>query len=413
MIAVIDYGAGNLRSIRRALEAAGADVVVTSDPDGRARRRRGRPARRRRRRSRDGPPRPSSGCADAIERGRRPPASRSSASASACSSSSTTRKKATPRGLGLLPGRVRSPHGPTSRCRRSAGTGRGSSRDRTARRAGDEDYYYFVHSYVVEPDDPADVAAVSALWRGLPQRRRPRQRLGNAIPPGEERRRRSALDPARWSLQLDRDGRRATPGRGRRRDRLPGHRHPRRSLRPPGRGRLRARNRLRRRSGRRRAALGRRRRRVAPRRRPRRRRRRSAGQRRGRRAGSAQSVDARSSSAAACEPSSDIAVGVRARRRSRHPRHRGRRAIRELVAGRRRALAVTGSPSGSTPATAGSPPPAGSNRPSVDAVDDAHVASAPPASSTSIYTDIRRDGTLPGPNLPRSARADRGARPPA
>ena len=33
MIAVIDYGAGNLRSMQRALEAAGADVVVTSDPD--------------------------------------------------------------------------------------------------------------------------------------------------------------------------------------------------------------------------------------------------------------------------------------------------------------------------------------------------------------------------------------------
>mgnify|MGYP003292700357 CR=1 FL=1 len=31
-IAVIDYGAGNLRSIRRALEAAGATSAVTSDP---------------------------------------------------------------------------------------------------------------------------------------------------------------------------------------------------------------------------------------------------------------------------------------------------------------------------------------------------------------------------------------------
>ena len=30
-IAVIDYGAGNLRSIRRALEAAGAQVTVTSE----------------------------------------------------------------------------------------------------------------------------------------------------------------------------------------------------------------------------------------------------------------------------------------------------------------------------------------------------------------------------------------------
>src|SRR4051794_25623430 len=32
-VAVIDYGAGNLRSIRRALEAAGAYVVVTEHGD--------------------------------------------------------------------------------------------------------------------------------------------------------------------------------------------------------------------------------------------------------------------------------------------------------------------------------------------------------------------------------------------
>jgi imidazoleglycerol phosphate synthase glutamine amidotransferase subunit HisH len=32
-VAVIDYGAGNLRSIRRALEAARADAIVTSDLD--------------------------------------------------------------------------------------------------------------------------------------------------------------------------------------------------------------------------------------------------------------------------------------------------------------------------------------------------------------------------------------------
>jgi glutamine amidotransferase len=32
MIAVIDFGAGNLRSIRRALEVAGAETIVTSDP---------------------------------------------------------------------------------------------------------------------------------------------------------------------------------------------------------------------------------------------------------------------------------------------------------------------------------------------------------------------------------------------
>jgi glutamine amidotransferase len=33
MIAVIDYGAGNLRSIRRALEAHAVDVTITGDPD--------------------------------------------------------------------------------------------------------------------------------------------------------------------------------------------------------------------------------------------------------------------------------------------------------------------------------------------------------------------------------------------
>lgn len=32
MIAVVDYGAGNLRSVAKAVEAAGGDVVVTADP---------------------------------------------------------------------------------------------------------------------------------------------------------------------------------------------------------------------------------------------------------------------------------------------------------------------------------------------------------------------------------------------
>ncbi len=33
MIAIVDYGAGNLRSIQRALEAAGASTTITGDPD--------------------------------------------------------------------------------------------------------------------------------------------------------------------------------------------------------------------------------------------------------------------------------------------------------------------------------------------------------------------------------------------
>ncbi|HPU16104.1 MAG TPA: imidazole glycerol phosphate synthase subunit HisH, partial [Polymorphobacter sp.] len=32
MTVVIDYGAGNLRSVAKALEAVGADVTVTGDP---------------------------------------------------------------------------------------------------------------------------------------------------------------------------------------------------------------------------------------------------------------------------------------------------------------------------------------------------------------------------------------------
>ena len=32
MIAIIDYGMGNLRSVHKALEAVGSDAVVSSDP---------------------------------------------------------------------------------------------------------------------------------------------------------------------------------------------------------------------------------------------------------------------------------------------------------------------------------------------------------------------------------------------
>ena len=58
-IAVVDYGAGNLRSIRRALEAAGAEVVDHLRCRGDSPRRRGRPARRGR-----GPARPWTGCSE-------------------------------------------------------------------------------------------------------------------------------------------------------------------------------------------------------------------------------------------------------------------------------------------------------------------------------------------------------------
>ena len=33
MIAIVDYGAGNLRSIQRAITSAGAESTITADPD--------------------------------------------------------------------------------------------------------------------------------------------------------------------------------------------------------------------------------------------------------------------------------------------------------------------------------------------------------------------------------------------
>lgn len=33
MIAIIDYGAGNLRSIARAIDATGEQTVITNDPE--------------------------------------------------------------------------------------------------------------------------------------------------------------------------------------------------------------------------------------------------------------------------------------------------------------------------------------------------------------------------------------------
>ncbi len=71
------------------------------------------------------------------------------------------------RGLGLLPGRVRSVQA-TSRFRTLAGTGPASSSPAPLGDAGDEQYYYFVHSYIVEPTDPGDVAAERRIRREVP-----------------------------------------------------------------------------------------------------------------------------------------------------------------------------------------------------------------------------------------------------
>jgi glutamine amidotransferase len=157
MIAVIDYGAGNLRSIQRALEAAGADVVVTSDPAVV--------------RAADAAVLPGVGHAghsvdrlislgldgairDSVESGK--------PFLGICVGMQVLfedQEEGGGSGLGLLPGKVRSipesvktPHMGWNRSRIVKSGPLGA--------VDDEAFYYFVHSFVAEPTDPNDVVAV-------------------------------------------------------------------------------------------------------------------------------------------------------------------------------------------------------------------------------------------------------------
>jgi glutamine amidotransferase len=165
MIAIIDYQAGNLRSIRRALEAAGEQVVVTDDPAVVA--------------AADAVVLPGVGAAGhAMER------LDAMGMVSAIHQAVDAGKpflgiclgmqllfdrqtEGTEQGLGLLKGLVREireadkvPHMGWNRsvARQSFGD--------TA--AGDEQYFYFVHSFIAEPDDPADIAATTEYGETFP-----------------------------------------------------------------------------------------------------------------------------------------------------------------------------------------------------------------------------------------------------
>ncbi len=156
MIAVVDYGAGNLRSIRRALEAAGAAVEVTSDPATVARA--------------EAVVLPGVGAAgaamDRLRTGGMVPVVERAVTAGTpflgiCLGMQLLfghQEEGDTAGLGLLPGRVRSLRGGVKVPHM------GWNRSRVARpgplgETGEEREYYFVHSFVVEPDDPADIAA--------------------------------------------------------------------------------------------------------------------------------------------------------------------------------------------------------------------------------------------------------------
>lgn len=157
-IAVIDYGAGNLRSIRRALEAAGATVTISTD-DAQIRRA-------------DGVVFPGVGNAGAaMERLRQlglvevinDVVAAGRPFLGICLGMQLLfgrQEEGDTVGLGLLNGRVRSlpddikvPQIGWNRVR--------WVRQGAGYQAAEEDDFYFVHSYVVEPDDPADVIAVT------------------------------------------------------------------------------------------------------------------------------------------------------------------------------------------------------------------------------------------------------------
>jgi imidazole glycerol-phosphate synthase subunit HisH len=164
-IAVIDYGAGNLRSIRRALEAAGADVTVSSDA-GHVRRA-------------DAVVFPGVGAAGAAmdrlnQLGLVDTISEVVADdrpfLGVCLGMQLLfehQEEGDTRGLGLLAGRVRSlspavkvPQIGWNRVRwiqEAAGSDPAAADD-----------FYFVHSYIVEPDDPADVVAVTRYGEVFP-----------------------------------------------------------------------------------------------------------------------------------------------------------------------------------------------------------------------------------------------------
>ena len=164
-IAVIDYGAGNLRSIRRALEAAGAHVTVTSDSEDV--------------RQADAVVFPGVGAAGAamdrlhqlglvavigevVAEGR--------PFLGICLGMQLLfehQEEGDTRGLGLLKGRVRT-LGPEVKVPQIGWNRVRWIQEAAGYHPAEEDDFYFVHSYVIEPDDPADIVAITRYGEVFP-----------------------------------------------------------------------------------------------------------------------------------------------------------------------------------------------------------------------------------------------------
>jgi glutamine amidotransferase len=164
-IAVIDYGAGNLRSIRRALEAAGATVAITSDPIDVHRA--------------DAVVFPGVGAAgaamnrlhqmglveaiEAVVADDRP-------FLGICLGMQllfAEQEEGNTRGIGLLPGRVHA-LSPDVKVPQIGWNRARWLRDAAGYAKREEGDFYFVHSYIVEPEDPADVIAVTRYGELFP-----------------------------------------------------------------------------------------------------------------------------------------------------------------------------------------------------------------------------------------------------
>ena len=164
-IAVIDYGAGNLRSIRRALEAAGAHVTVSSD-SGHVR-------------QADAVVFPGVGAAGAamdrlhqlglvdaigdVVAAERP-------FLGICLGMQLLfehQEEGDTRGLGLLKGRVRT-LSPAVKVPQIGWNRVRWIQEAAGSHPADEGDFYFVHSFIVEPHDPADVVAVTRYGEVFP-----------------------------------------------------------------------------------------------------------------------------------------------------------------------------------------------------------------------------------------------------
>lgn len=164
-IAVIDYGAGNLRSIRRALEAADAHVTITSE-SGQVR-------------QADAVVFPGVGAAGAamdrlhqlglvdvigeVVTDGRP-------FLGICLGMQLLfehQEEGNTRGLGLLQGRVRT-LGPGVKVPQIGWNRAHWIQEAAGYHPAEEDDFYFVHSYVIEPNDSADVVAITRYGEIFP-----------------------------------------------------------------------------------------------------------------------------------------------------------------------------------------------------------------------------------------------------